>query len=102
MPLRATDHSFWRYSATDPCWASQESGGLDWDLRPVAAIIDTPETKDKYGEKKDGFFALKLMPAGGIPQTKAGRAAQKGEPAPAVYQPSDGAQVASLQSPILR
>jgi hypothetical protein len=66
MPLRATDQSLWRHSAADPCWAGQESGGLDWDLWPVAAITDTltPEPKDNYGEKQDGFFALKLMPAG--------------------------------------
>jgi hypothetical protein len=47
------------------------------------------------GSRDDGFFALRLMPAG------ASRAALEAA-RPAVYQASDGAQVASPQSLILR
>jgi len=60
MPLRATDQSSWRHSVTDPCWAGQESGGFDWDLRPAAAITGTltPEPQHNYGEKKMMDFSL--------------------------------------------
>jgi len=83
MPLRATDQSFWRHSAADPCWAGQESGGFDWDLRPVAAAMtETLKFKDNDGETKDGFFALKLMPAGGSRKPKRDESPQKGQTRP--------------------
>lgn len=49
-----------------------------------------------WGIELDGFFALKLTPAGGPARR------HKSTTEPAVCQTSDGAQVASPQSLILR
>ena len=68
--------------------------GLDWDPRPVAF---EPSTKEY-----DGFYRLEADNGRSSPQPKWGADRPERQPAPAVYQPSGGAQVASLQSPILR
>ena len=75
MPLLVTDQSSWRQSAADPCWASQESGDL---IGTCGQWL--PQRKDKYGEKNDGFIALKLMPAG-YPAKQSGTGRPERQPA---------------------
>ena len=50
----------------------------------------------------NGFIALKADSGRGTPAKQSGSELQKEPLAPAVYQPSDGAQVASQRCPILR
>jgi len=72
MPPSVADPTSWRSSATGLRWASQQSGGFDWDLGSGALKPSTQEY--------DGFYRLKADTGRGSPQPKGGRTAQQGSP----------------------
>jgi hypothetical protein len=87
MPRPVTDPGQLAIASASPlCWASQESGGLDWDLRPVASL---PRGNRKW------IYRFSGIPAG------ASRAAQSRSPTCRLSTPA-GARVASLRGPSLR
>jgi hypothetical protein len=72
MPPSVADPTSWRSSAADLRWASQQSGGFDWDFGSGAL---QPSTKEY-----DGFYRLEADNGRYSPQPKGGRTAQKGSP----------------------
>jgi hypothetical protein len=98
MPPLVTEQHTGAWSTLALCWARQESGAL---IGTRGQRLLTLNPNERYDQKNNGFFALKLIPAG-YPALKKRDGPPRKAARPAVYQPSDGAQVASLQSPILR
>lgn len=72
MPPSVADPTSWRFSASGLRWASQQSGGFDWDFGSGALQPSTQEY--------DGFYRLKADTGRGSPGQKGGRTAQKGSP----------------------